>query len=202
MLAAVGRLVESDATGAAVAAAAASPPPATAGLHRPPRRSPADCSARSRGSPRSPAATRRSSCFHVVPPSVDLKMPPPRAAKPRRSPRIPAAAATSPRRRCSDRSDRSARRCRSCTRPCTAPSGTSCRRRSSGTRRARHSGRTDAPAPRRITGSDSSDRRRSSRSSACRTGRGASTSSRHRSTCTSPSPTARSGRMMPAPVPT
>ncbi len=65
-----------------------------------------------------------------------------------------AAAARAPRRRCSDCSDRCGRRSRSCTRPCRAPSGTSCRRRSSERSRAPRSDRTDGRARRRRAGSD------------------------------------------------
>ena len=71
---------------------------------------------------------------------------------PRRS---SAAAARARRTRCSDRSDRCARRSRSCTHPCTAPSGTTSRHPSSGRFRAPRSGRTDAPVRRRTAGSGS-----------------------------------------------
>ena len=101
-----------------------------------------------------------------------------------------------------DCSDRCGRRCRSCTRPCRAPSRTSGRRRSSGKCRARRSVRTDGRAPRRRAGSGSCGSTSIiaiiwlSRRPRCVQVLPASVD------LYMPSPMARSGRMMPAPVPT
>ena len=165
VLAAVGGLVEADDP---VASPVGRRRPATIGVE-----DASDCSARSRCSPGGSRGSPSVSCFQVVPPSVDLKMPVAGAAE---SLALDEALLLLPERGVDDvrvariDADVVAARVLVLVQHLLERA---CRRRSSGRRRARRWARTDGRARRRRGGRGCADRRRSSRSSGCRAGRDA-----------------------------